>query len=321
MSASKNRDVVEAFEQAFTRRIEENCDDNSLAVIADQVLKEVKISMPPNEMRDFKDIEAGLSAIRLWEKLPENQAYPLTRDILWSAIVRAWTSRDSEESIGFRHFIASAEKPSDSKVAELMLARLRESVDRLQPHIAFEKITDFLTERESKRDFDEFTVGAIGRMLGRYATTANSIFGAHVLRSIHRLTYDAEWDFQEHMAALNLAIPYVTKVSTKAVEIGYRAAQILDQLELPGKPVLKLGHEALEFVDIVWERADTSENVGFGKAEDDERTKFLDDQGEVIRKWYKKNPRVSAVPFRLIMNTTKVSGPTKGAVSLIIRMA
>lgn len=311
---------IRGLEKAFLRRLAQS--DESAAIIATDIL-EIAVG---SQLESRHPVIRAYKAIELWPSVSEARRlsnlalpFPKTTLIIWETIIRGWlASKNFEDEAELARFIASTKIDRiNGKSFESLFAELRNRFDTKPRFEARRTVLEFLKIVDFQKENEEF-VEAIAKMLGRYIVPIDAVFAAHVLTSLK--IEKTEWGIANEIVAFKVAAPFVAKVTERALQIAYDAAHVFDELQLPENPTLQLNIDSLEFADIVWERTDTSETIGFSRKEDDERTNFLDDQGEIIRKWYKKNPTVSVVPFRLVMNTRKLTGPTKGGVSMIIRI-
>lgn len=188
-------DTVERFRCALMRRSKKKGSDEACAVIAEELLEEVR-QMPETERSSaLWTIAAGNKAMELlgdifWWKDPtqhdrEPPSFPKTWGVLYEAILDGWESAfgsidgTKATQYSFTRFIAKAIIEWDSKERSVALTKLREELKNVNPPTGWAMTCHFLAISEPGDDED--VIQTIGRAFGHFAGQKNLVLAASAI--------------------------------------------------------------------------------------------------------------------------------------------
>lgn len=188
---TENRTSVEGFYSALARRLSYKGFDRDCAVLAEELLEEVRALPENRKTYSFWTVMAGEQAMeflndQVWGNLEKNEAknksFPMTRGILFEAVLNGWEETYNlygarkEVQTRFARFIAGAIKEWDSKERAAALLKIREKLKEINPPVGWELVCYFLSLVESEDD--EEVLHAIGRSFGHLANWENLALAA-----------------------------------------------------------------------------------------------------------------------------------------------
>ncbi len=276
------RNSVVALEEAFKRRLNVKKDDASAAALAEELLEEVRITSDRNRIGEaaHRAVEAGLQAIALWGEIENPAVFPLTRGILWEAIIDGWLAdpigHSKEESDAFALFIAAVSPGPHDKHRQLLLTRLKEGLDSIHEARAFHKVMEFFKVVDLD-NVDEELFGTFSRMFGRFGDKHYLVLAAHILSEV-RSRSNTERGFG-YPSTTEIAASSIAKSVGDMLVKAYAAERMA--IDCGFTEEAKLEFVAPDTLHVIWQVRDP----GQPNATNDLRQKT-----ELARSWIKSRP-------------------------------
>lgn len=297
----KNRTSVQAFEDAFHRRIKVKKDDAATAAVAEELFEEIRISLECPQMgaATYRNVAVGKKAMGLWNILPADSLLPLTRNALWVAILDGWLADSigltTEEERLFEQFICTVSVATDG-MKEKILARLREKLgEDVTEQVAFAKVACLL-KRVDLATADTGIITALGRMFGRYLQVKELVLCAHVLKERR--------DANAGLESRNIAAPYIAQATVRSLNAAQAAESMYRKLGLENGILKMLSETSFEL-------RFTSISDLTSTPEGRETIRYtLQLLADKINNWRKQHPSASEITFKLISEVR--SKPTGG---------